>query len=288
MGLSDNAALSTAIVLAVIPLCIIKNRTHIAKFFVVMSTYLAAMKITYTIAATGVGTINDPDPSMQISMGGKGFFNAFLVFVLLLTAISVVYAHKKREKTDLKDVKQFELFWKILVVAAVILSVTVFFCANTGIHSELWEPYRNILVFSDEWGTGRGLNWRLSMDYWLHDSTLLSKFIGYGPDTYYIITMDRFMNIMQDAGYGMFDSAHNEYLEYLITVGILGLSSYIILLFTALRTMLRSKASGIKAAAVGVIAYAFQAVVNIAIPITTPVFMILMFIGCGKKSENEG
>ena len=288
MGLSDNAALSTAIVLAVIPLCIIKNRTHIAKFFVVMSTYLAAMKITYTIAATGIGTINDPDPSMQISMGGKSFFTAFLVFVLLLTAILVVYAYKQREKTDLKDVKQFKLLWKILVAAAVIFSVTVFICANNGIHSELLEPYKNILVFSDEWGTGRGLNWRLSMDYWLHDSTFLSKIIGYGPDTYYIITMDRFMNIMQDAGYGMFDSAHNEYLEYLITVGILGLASYIILLFTALKTMLKSKVSGIRAAAVGVIAYAFQAVVNIAIPITTPVFMILMFIGCSRKSENEG
>ena len=96
------------------------------------------------------------------------------------------------------------------------------------------------------------------------------------------------MNIMEDAGYGMFDSAHNEYFEYLITVGILGLASYIILLYTALRTKLRSHVPGIKATAVGVIAYAFQAVVNIAVPITTPVFMILMFIGCGKKNENEG
>ena len=288
MGLSDNAALSTAIVLAVLPLCIVKNRTHLVKFFMVMFTYLAAMKITSVITKTGIGTINDPDPSMQISMAGKSFFAVLLTIILVITVISAAYAYKKRENTDLKDVKIFKLFWKLLIAAGIILTVAVFVCANKGIHSELWEPYKNILIFNDRWGTGRGLNWRLGMDYWLNDSTFLSKIIGYGPDTYYIITMDRFINIMEDAGYGMFDSAHNEYFEYLITVGILGLASYIILLYTALRTKLRSHVPGIKATAVGVSAYAFQAVVNIAVPITTPVFMILMFIGCGKKNENEG
>jgi O-antigen ligase len=202
--------------------------------------------------------------------------------------ISAAYAYTKREKTETKDAEIFKLFWKMMLAAGIIMIVAVFVCANKGIHSELWEPYRNILIFSDRWGTGRGLNWRLGMDYWRNDSTFLSKIIGYGPDTYYIITMDRFMNIMEDAGYGMFDSAHNEYFEYFITVGVLGLASYIALLFTAIRKMLRSGVSGIRAAAIGVIAYAFQAVVNIAIPITTPVFMILMFMGCGKKSENEG
>ena len=288
MGLSDNAALSTAIVLAVLPLCIVKNRTHLVKFFMVMFTYLAAMKITSVITKTGIGTINDPDPSMQISMAGKSFFAVLLTIILVITVISAAYAYKKRENTDIKDVKIFKLFWKLLIAAGIILTVAIFVFANKGIHSELWEPYKNILIFNDRWGTGRGLNWRLGMDYWLNDSTFLSKIIGYGPDTYYIITMDRFMNIMEDAGYGMFDSAHNEYFEYLITVGILGLASYIILLYTALRTKLRSHVPGIKATAVGVIAYAFQAVVNIAVPITTPVFMILMFIGCGKKNENEG
>ena len=288
MGLSDNAVLSTAIILAVLPICIIRNRAHIAKFFLVMSTYLAALKITSMITLSGIETMNDLDPSQQITMAGKGFFTTLLMVVLLFTAISVAYAYMKRDKAETKDVKMFKLFWKIILAAGIITIITVFFCANKGIHSELWEPYRSFLIFDDRWGTGRGLNWRLGMEYWLNDSTFLTKILGYGPDTYYIITMDRFMNIMQDAGYGMFDSAHNEYFEYFITVGILGLVSYIVLLYIALRTMLRSGVSGIKAAAVGVIAYAFQAVVNIAVPLTTPVFMILMFIGNSIKSENEG
>ncbi len=288
MGLSENAALSTAIVLAVLPLCIIKTRTHIAKFFMVMSTYLAAMKITSVLTTLGIETMNDLDPSLQITTAGKSFFTTALAAVLLLTAIVAVYTFKKKEKPDTKDVKIFKLFWELMLAAGIILIIAVFVCANKGIHSELWEPYRGFLVFDDRWGTGRGLNWRLGMEYWHNDSTFLSKLLGYGPDTYYIITMDRFMKIMMAAGYGMFDSAHNEYFEYFITVGILGLASYLVFLYTMIRSMLRSGVPGFKAAAVGVIAYAFQAVVNIAVPITTPVLMILMFTGNSKKSENEG
>ena len=287
MGISENAMLSTAIVFAVLPFCIVKTRTHMAKFFIVLSTYLAAMKITAAVTLSGMETMNDLDPSQQITLAGKSFLTLLLIFILALTALSLVNAFKNKEKTEDKDVKIFKLIWKIVLAAGIVLMVTVLVCANKGIHSELWEPYRYFLIFDDWWGTGRGLNWRLGMEYWLNDSTFLAKIIGYGPDTYYIITMDRFMNIMEDAGYGMFDSAHNEYFEYLITVGILGLASYIILLYTALRTKLRSQVSGIKATAVGVIAYAFQAVVNIAVPITTPVFMILMFIGCGKKVKTK-
>ena len=288
MGLSENAALSTAIVLAVLPLCIVKTRTHIAKFFMVMSTYLAAMKITSVLTTLGYETMNDLDPSLQITTAGKSFFTTVLTAVLLLTAIVAVYTFKKKEKPDTKDVKIFRLFWMLMLAAGIILIIAVFVCANKGIHSELWEPYRGFLVFDDRWGTGRGLNWRLGMEYWHNDSTFLSKLLGYGPDTYYIITMDRFMKIMMAAGYGMFDSAHNEYFEYFITVGILGLASYLVFLYTMIRSMLRSGVPGFKAAAVGVIAYAFQAVVNIAVPITTPVLMILMFIGNSKKSENDG
>jgi len=288
MGLSENAALSTAIVLAVLPFCIVKTRTHIAKFLIVMSTYLTAMKITSVLTTLGYETMNDLDPSLQITTAGKSFFTTVLTMVLLITALSVVYALKKKDTKDSKDVKAFKIFWEILIAAGICSTVIIFICANKGIHSELWEPYRSFLVFDDRWGTGRGLNWRLGMEYWHNDSTFLSKLLGYGPDTYYIITMDRFMKIMMAAGYGMFDSAHNEYFEYFITVGILGLASYLVFLYTMIKSMLRSGVPGFKAAAVGVIAYAFQAVVNIAVPITTPVLMVLMFIGNSKKSENEG
>lgn len=287
MGLSDSAALSTGIVLALIPVVIIKNRAHIAKFLITASTYLAAMKITSIITLSGIETMNDPDPSLQITIAGKGIFTTALIALLLITVLFSVVTFRTKNKED-NVTKRFRLFWKLLLAVGACALIIILICANVGWHKDLWEPYKGLLIFNDKWGTGRGLAWRLGMEYWLTDSTMLSKFIGYGPDTYYIITMDRFMNIMQDAGYGMFDSAHNEYFEYFITVGILGLISYIALLCTSIKGMLKSHEAGFKAAAIGVAAYAFQAVVNIAIPITTPVFMVLMFLGVSQSRKNFG
>jgi len=288
MGLSTSVILSTGIVIAATPVLLWKRFTHVVKYFTVVVTYLMSLKITSLVTKSGISTMNDPDPSVQITMAGTKMFMILIAVALLLLVISFVYAFKKKESQDeIKSINKLINAWKILLIAVVAIMVVVLILANIGWHPEIWSPYEHFLIFGDDWGTGRGLIWRLGMDYWINDSTLLAKIIGYGPDTYYIITMDRFMNLMQDAGYGMFDSAHNEYFEYFITTGILGLTAYVSLLVTSIRAMIKSEAAGVKGAMLGVIAYATQAVVNIAIPITTPVFFVLMFAGTKGAKEKS-
>ena len=156
-----------------------------------------------------------------------------------------------------------------------------------GNHPDLWTPYRNILIFSDTWGTGRGINWRFAWEYFTKDASLLKKLIGYGPDTYYIITMDRYKHAMRDAGYGIFDSAHNEYIEYLTTIGILGTLAYLGVIVTSLRQTLKNPKNRFAiACGFAVLAYAVQAIVNIAIPITTPILMILLYVGIAIAEDS--
>ncbi len=287
MGLSDNAILSTGIVLALSPILLLKSWKQVFKYLISATTYLLAIKITSIITMSGVETMNDLDPSPQITMGGSFCFNIALLVVMIITVIVFIYS--KKTSIDDSIVKSIPKWWTMFMGMIILVIVSALIMANVGIKEELWLPIKNFVIFNDDWGTGRGLAWRLGMEYWINDSTWLSKIIGYGPDTYYIITMDRFMNIMQDAGYGIFDSAHNEYFEYFITVGIIGLATYVIFLVTALKKMIVSEVSWVKAAAFGTIAYATQAIVNIAIPITTPVFMILMYAGIsGAMAENRG
>ena len=78
-----------------------------------------------------------------------------------------------------------------------------------------------------------------------------------------------------------FDSAHNEYLQYLITIGLAGLIAYLSLLITSIVEMIRkSKAApfmmGIPFA---LICYGAQAAVNISVPIVAPVMMTLLMVG---------
>lgn len=293
MGLSDNAILSTGIVLIVSPLILWKDYGTIARYFFVVATYLSAMKITSLITISGIETMNDPDPSIQINMAGKGLFTIVLSVVLLATVVIGINALKERKLKEIEwskvseKIRLYKRIWCILLIFGVMSVLTILILSNNGIYNELWKPYRKLLIFNDSWGTGRGLCWRLGMEYWKNDSTFLAKLFGYGPDTFYIITMDRFMNIMQDAGYGMFDSAHNEYFEYFITVGICGLAAYLSVLYCSLRKMFCSFNVYSKVIGIGILAYAFQAVVNIAVPITTPVFMILMFVGLVTCKETQ-
>ena len=50
--------------------------------------------------------------------------------------------------------------WILFVVLGVVGTIGILIDANSGNHAAIWEPYQNILVFSDSWGTGRGLNWQ--------------------------------------------------------------------------------------------------------------------------------
>ena len=88
-----------------------------------------------------------------------------------------------------------------------------------------------------------------------------------------------------------FDSAHNEYLQYLITVGLAGLAAYLALLVTSIRKMIRSagKRPYVMAIAFAVICYAAQAAVNISVPIVTPVMLMLLAMGVsGEDGTDKG
>ena len=81
------------------------------------------------------------------------------------------------------------------------------------------------LVFDDDWGTNRGYCWRIGWQSY-RELPFLHQLFGFGPDTYGILTWD----FRQDAldRYGVFyESAHNEYLQYLVTMGPLALASYL-------------------------------------------------------------
>ena len=86
----------------------------------------------------------------------------------------------------------------------------------------------------------------------------------------------------------LYDSAHNEYIHYLLTLGIAGLASYLTFFISAIVGLCRRLKDRPDVAAVMFVAaaYAVQAVVNINLPITMPI--ILNFIAMGLCREKSG
>ena len=135
--------------------------------------------------------------------------------------------------------------------------------------------------WNDNWGTGRAKAWKALWESYQHFS-YIKKLFGFGPDTTRVIML---INYAEDAYLIQFDNAHNEYLQYLMTTGIIGLVSYLSIFICIFYQKFKYKnkltiiVNGL-ILTVGI--YLFQACVNINQPISTP----LLFI-CLGLIENE-
>ena len=122
-------------------------------------------------------------------------------------------------------------------------------------------------------GSGRIYIWRNTLP--LLRERLLT---GGGPDTFSRRMTAVFTRIDENGKTirRTIDCAHNEYINYLLNIGIIGLTTYLAFTLGALvrgfKAAKRNPLSLVFASAI--VAYMAQAVVNIALPIATPLFIV--------------
>lgn len=129
---------------------------------------------------------------------------------------------------------------------------------------------RDDLVFSERWGSDRGRIWLHCLELY-RSFTPLNKLMGGGSGC--LALYDRSHRLFPDA---VVDSAHNEYLQILLTGGLLGLAAYLSTLISALREGAKKQ----PALAAAVFGCALQAAVNIAQCATTPLLLMLTAVLC--------
>ena len=126
--------------------------------------------------------------------------------------------------------------------------------------------------------------------YIFGDMSILHKIFGNGPDT--------FTAMMDISGYNeeliafrkeTTDCAHNVYLNYLVTLGIAGVISYITAIVSCVVRAVK-KAFSNKYAVIfagSVVCYGIQSIVNIDQPITTPLFILMIALTESQCRENR-
>lgn len=197
--------------------------------------------------------------------------------IVVLFAISVFV--NLRYKADLSKVKIVFIciFAAVPVTYIIALLVFTLICKNKDL-----GQYENLLRFSDSFGSYRGYIWTtLVKDF--KEMPLLHKLFGIGADSlrpYLVSKYGREMYVVTNAYY---DNAHNEFLQYLVTTGILGLMAYMGWLAANIKTALRNPKFTVLLAAI--ICYLIQSVVNINQVITTPLFIIM--ISCLGESQRS-
>lgn len=149
--------------------------------------------------------------------------------------------------------------------------------------------FEKLLRFNDYWGTHRGFMWINGMKEF-SEFDLFHKLFGSGPDTFYYVFEPHFAELSERFGDSNTNCIHNEYLNYLATQGILGVSAYIALLASGtVRAIKKSYENPITLVFIcAVLGYAVQSVVNLYQPITTPtVFLFLAMSEAVCRTRNE-
>ena len=175
------------------------------------------------------------------------------------------------------------LFYKILRIAG-ICAVSAAAAAVVG--AFVWFTFidreTDIGSFSEflrydslYWGNKRAYVWsRLWQLY--REFPLYRKLIGYGEETVEMLMQQNFKEEMYSLTGMNFDNAHNEFLQYLMTHGLLGLLFYLLFAVSAVLSALRRGGRYQKAAALSCVCYLAQSSVNIMQSITTPLFFVFV------------
>ena len=150
-----------------------------------------------------------------------------LVCVVLTVGIGI-YRWKTKDAGEAENTgkNRHNVKTAMLVVGAVlcVLAVGVFLIGR----KQEWE----IFVFNDDWGNYRGYVWsRLCSIY--RDFPFVNKLFGNGNESIYALMSANYQEEMLAVTGTVYDSAHNEYLQYLVTMGLFGLISYLGLLISS-------------------------------------------------------
>ncbi|MCI8518536.1 MAG: O-antigen ligase family protein [Hungatella sp.] len=283
LGESDNAYLSLAGFFGLLPLYLFRTSRG-------MKRYLALIAGFFT-AAKGIAVVQNIMGDRVIPIHGlfqviAEYSHLTIIVVGLWCLVLISYmADYYRSKVEASQALSpwFVRGWMLIIAFVVAAVIFAFYQVNSAPDSESYGKLREYLLFGDEWGTHRGYIWRIGLENY-KEFPLVQKIFGYGPDTFGIITRAHNMPEMVERYNEIFDSAHNEYLQYLITIGPFGLLAYLAIHIAAVVQVARRRINQpiYIAALFAVLCYGFQAVVNINQPIAAPVMWTFLAISLGR------
>lgn len=285
-GVSDNAVLCMAAVYGLLPFSAFRSKKGVIRYLFLVATALFAMGVSAVLTNHWTLTVTTSaypwliGVLMDISFK---FTKVLLIAGALLCGAAAALHFVWKDTPDFKTNVLIKI-WGFFFAAVFAAVVALFVVSNTKGVPEPLKGYENILVFDDRWGTNRGFAWKY-LFYYFSRFPLHKKLFGSGPETYSIFMAKNHYYEMKNFMDAVFDSPHSEALQYLFTTGILGFLTYY-------GAVVSASVRGIRA---GKTAYVFAfaligataaSLINISVPITTPlVFMSMAIAGSIIESE---
>lgn len=261
---SDSTALGLIAATLAFPLVLLYEKNSLQRYFIGW--------MLFACAALLFGIVSPLLPSATyLSYFAVAVSAAPVALAILLLCGALLLAFSKaRSWNPTRSRKRYGY----LLLAGALVCVVALVLLNTLFKDVPLGRSDRYLRWSESWGTDRGKIWTYCFNLYASFSPAQKLFGGGSGVLYYA---DQANRVFQDAA---LDTAHNEYLQYLLTTGALGLAAYLLMLLFVIRSGVRSggRQPIVRGFVVAVIAYAAQAAVNIAQPASTPFLFLLIGI----------
>lgn len=267
---SDGGYLGCIIAFAIIAVVISRDAKKLSRFCFGIAVMMVAAKLLFLL-----------DLLMDKNSKGYTSFSEFFIYrnavyvvlvVFALLAVALYYLNNRRKDELLPKAVLFVFLGAVCAAAVAFIALIVYFTfINT---TETLTGFKRFLRFDESWGTHRGYFWIKSFEVY-GDMNIWQKLFGAGPESFYFKFEPYFPEMVTKFAESSTNAAHNVYVNYLITHGIVGLLAYLAFVGAAIWSCAKNaKSNPLALVCLGVIvAYAAQDFVNIANPVNTPWFI---------------
>lgn len=289
MGNSDNGYLTLAAFFGLMPFVAFRSMEGVRRYLLTIFSYFLGIKIIQLINVTFADKVLGISGLYQFISNFK-YLNLVVVLLGVITALmyAVAYMNRGKETDSEALLKALRYVWIGILVLGILAVIYIAMSINSDIDAgrERYGSLANYFIFNDEWGTYRGYIWRAAIEEYMKKPAA-QRIFGTGPDTFGIyIDKARYAEMVSVTGQ-FFDAAHNEYIQFLFTIGPIATICYVLALIMPSAKALRTKFSDLAddktapylyACAFAVICYATQAIVNLNLPVVTPFLWIFLSI----------
>lgn len=273
---SDGGFLGCFAAFAVMLVILSKDMEKLSKFFFCLFIMMASAKLLWLF-------------DLLMNKNNKGYtsfseifvYNNFVFALIPLFLGLAIICHFMKNK----GIEKLAFIGSFALVAVGVLAFAMMFIYYSAINTEArLTGFSRFFRFDESWGTHRGYFWIKSFEL-MGDYNFFKVLFGSGPDTFYNEFAVYFDELLTRFGDSSTNAAHNVYINYLVTVGLTGIASYLLFVGSAIYNSVKNALKNpLALMCVGVIvAYATQDIVNIANPVNTPWF--IMFIALSESAR---
>ena len=202
-----------------------------------------------------------------------------VIGISLIGILQIILGRFKSRNMNIKNINIVGTLVTVSVIAAIFI-----FCKG-----QLAQTVKEYMEFNDSWGTNRGYIWRYSVK--IFDRVdVVGKLIGSGLDSFGSLASKYYYDELYVHFGKRLVNAHNQFLQLLITTGIVGCIAY----YTAVAGAIvkgivsgRKKSTTHLALATSLLAVTLQGVFNNFMTLDCVMIMILMALCVNEKAEEK-